>query len=159
MANSEDLITTQGKALLEIELKRLTEIEVPRLEAEFSSLANEADPTLKSTGEAAVRDQKLFLESRISEVSRKISQSSITDPKSILSDSVVFGATVILENVDREALTLKIVGVDEANIRKDKISVESRLAKVLLGKKLKDVVELDMPQGKIKYTIVELKFV
>jgi transcription elongation factor GreA len=151
MEESENLITLQGKLQLEEELHRLLTIELPALEASLSSAGDEAQIS-------AEKEQKVFTENRVSSIQGKLKNAAVVDPAKINSDSVVFGSTVILENENRETLTLKIVGVDEANIRKDKISVRSHLAKLLMGKKNNDVVELNTPKGQMKYTVVELKF-
>ena len=81
------------------------------------------------------------------------------DPSTLQTDKVVFGATVVLEEEDSgNSIQYQIVGQDEADIKKNKISITSPLARSLIGKKEGDEVEVNAPKGKINYSVVKIRY-
>lgn len=109
----------------------------------------------------AAREQQSFIEGRIKEIEAKLSTSQIIDvtvlPKS---DKVVFGATVKLMDLDTEdEITYQIVGDDEADLKAQRISFGSPVAKALIGKLEGDEVGVTTPNGVREYEILEVKYV
>ena len=88
-----------------------------------------------------------------------VDAAQVIDPTTLSSDKVVFGATVSFENEDGEEKTYQIVGVDESDPKKGKISWNSPIAKALLGKKVDDEVALKKPNGTEYLTIIKIEFV
>jgi transcription elongation factor GreA len=76
-----------------------------------------------------------------------------------VSDKVIFGTTVIVADENNNEITYKIVGEDEADLKKDKISVTSPISRALVGKSEGDEVTIKTPSGNIIYEIVEVKYV
>ena len=76
-----------------------------------------------------------------------------------VSDKVIFGTTVIVADENNNEITYKIVGEDEADLKKDKISVTSPISRALVGKSEGDEVTIKTPSGNIVYEIVEVKYV
>jgi transcription elongation factor GreA len=90
-------------------------------------------------------------------LSYKISQADVIVPDSLPKDRVVFAATVVLENVDtEESVEYMLVGPDESDIEKGRISVSSPLGKAMIGKKPGDEIVLSAPGGKRTYELVEI---
>ena len=105
----------------------------------------------------AAKDRQGFLDCRIGDLEYKLASADIIDPASLPKDRVVFGATVLLENIDTgENIEYQLVGPEESDIEKGKISVSSPLGKAILGKKPGDDVVLKAPGGKRYYELVEI---
>jgi len=149
-------MTTEGKAELEEELKRLTEVTREELKTSLFEAIKIYEKTGDDSDMAIAKDRQSFNEFRIQELSDKLSRAEGISSQSVSLSEVQFGSKVTLETVKREGLVLKIVGIDEANIRKDKISIDSPAARALLGKRVGDLVQLNTPNGKMEYTIIEL---
>jgi transcription elongation factor GreA len=101
------------------------------------------------------------VEGRIAEIEGKLGTAAIIDPKDIKADGkIVFGATVELEDLETEKpVTYQIVGDDESDIKTGKISVNSPIARALIGKGEGDVAEVRAPAGVREYEIVSVKYV
>jgi transcription elongation factor GreA len=108
----------------------------------------------------AAREQQGFIEGRIQEIESKLGSAEIIDVTSFpAADKVIFGATVGLEDEDSGArLTYQIVGEDEADIKEQRISVGSPIARALVGKQVGDVVAVTAPGGTRSYEIVDVKY-
>ena len=141
---------------LEVELKVLT----GKVTKDLKKKLKEAVRVFKDTGEdselSMIKDRQSFNDNRIVEINEKICNAKVVLKKSYSTTEIQFGSKVFLESDKHESLILKIVGIDEANIRLNKISIDSPLAHVLLGKKIGDPVELRGPNGKVNYTVVKL---
>ena len=98
-----------------------------------------------------------FLENRINELSYKLGNADIIDEDSSPKDAVVFGCSVVMENIDTgENVEYKLVGPDESDIQKKRISVSSPLGKAMIGKKPGDEITLQAPGGVRKYELIEI---
>jgi transcription elongation factor GreA len=107
----------------------------------------------------AAKEHQGFVESRIREVENKLANAQVIDLKNAPSDRVVFGAWVKLEDVNTgNAVTYRIVGEDEADVKSGKISVGSPLARALIGRELSDSVEVRTPGGLKEYEILDIKY-
>lgn len=151
-------MTVEGAERLRVELENLKKVERPRIVAAIAEAREHGD--LKENAEYhAAREQQSFCEGRIQEIEGKLSHAQVIDIKSIPhSGRVIFGATVDLINLDTDAkVTYQIVGEDEANIKANKISVNSPIARALVGKEEGDVAIVKAPGGEIEYEIDSVK--
>jgi len=152
-------ITAQGAEKLREELKRLKQVERPRVIQAIAEAREHGD--LKENAEYhAAREQQSFIEGRIQEIEAKLANAQIIDPKTLNAGGrVVFGATVVLADEDTgETVTYQIVGDDEADIKEGKISVNAPIARAIIGKEEGDVVDVQTPGGTKTYEIVEVRY-
>jgi transcription elongation factor GreA len=152
-------ITLRGAELLKTELHRLKTVERPAVIAAIAEARSHGDLSENAEYDAA-KERQGFIEGRIAEVEGKLGNAQIIDPKSLDADGrVVFGATVELEDVDGEqTVTYQIVGDDEADIKQNKISLNSPVARALIGKFAGDVVEVQTPGGRREYEILDVRY-
>ena len=147
-------MTVEGEAALRAELDRLKSVERPKIIAAIAEAREHGD--LKENAEYhAAREQQGFCEGRIQEIEGKLGDAQVIDVKSIAhTGKVIFGTTVTVLNLDTdEEKTYKIVGEDESDIKANKISVTSPIARALIGKEEGDVVVVTAPGGDIEYEI------
>tara|TARA_B100001996_G_scaffold328097_1_gene275226 strand:+ start:1283 stop:1759 length:477 start_codon:yes stop_codon:yes gene_type:complete len=153
-------MTTEGAGQLKEELQNLKSKERPKIVLAIKEAREKGD--LKENAEYhAAREQQSFVEGRIKDIEAKLSNAQIIDVKSIPAASkIIFGSTVILINLNNEKkVTYKLVGEDEADLKKGKISITSPLSRSLIGKDKGDLVELKMPNETIEYEIIEVRYV
>ncbi len=152
-------MTKQGAEKLREELHFLKTVQRPKI---INSIAEaRAHGDLKENAEYhAAREQQSFVEGRIREVEGKLSHAQIIDVSALPKDGVVvFGATVTLINLADEAtVTYQIVGDDEADIKDNKISVNSPIARGLIGKHQDDEVSVKTPSGVVEYVIEQVQY-
>lgn len=154
MAFQKVPMTVEGAASLREELDNLKKVQRPRIVQAIAEAREHGD--LKENAEYhAAREQQSFCEGRIQEIESKLSNAQVIDVKTIPEKGrVIFGATVDLINVDTDAaLSYRIVGDDEADIKNNKISVSSPIARALIGKEVGDVAVVNAPGGTIEYEI------
>ncbi len=154
MALTKNPMTVQGAESLRAELEQLKKVDRPRIIKAIAEAREHGD--LKENAEYhAAREQQSFCEGRIQEIESKLSTSQVIDVKSIPeSGRVIFGATVDLINVETDTeVRYQIVGEDEADIKNNKISVSSPIARALVGKEVGEVVVVRAPSGDIEYEI------
>ena len=152
-------ITHRGAEALKKELHELKTVARPRIVAAISEARAHGD--LKENAEYhAAREQQSFTEGRIQELESTLANSQVIDPMTLPQDGrVVFGVTVELLNIDTdEEKTYQIVGDYEADIKLNRISVSSPIARALIGKEVDDVVTVQAPSGPIEYEIVAIKY-
>ena len=150
-------MTVAGEAALREELEHLKKVERPKVIAEIAEAREHGD--LKENAEYhAAREQQGFIEGRIQDIEGKLSNVQVIDVKNIPhTGKVLFGTTVRVINVDTdEEKQYQIVGEDEADVPKGKISVGSPIARALIGKEEGDVVVVKVPSGTIEYEIDEV---
>ncbi len=147
-------MTRQGADALRAELERLKKVDRPRIVQAIAEAREHGD--LKENAEYhAAREQQGFCEGRIQEIEGKLSNAQVIDISQIPeSGKVIFGTTVVIINVDtEEEKTYQIVGDDEADVKSNKISVNSPIARGLIGKEEGDVVVIVTPGGEVEYEI------
>ena len=147
-------MTKVGELALREELNRLKTVDRPQIIEAIADAREHGD--LKENAEYhAAREQQSFVEGRIAEIEGKLSQSQVIDITAIAnSGKVIFGTTVAILNTETEELSsYQIVGEDEADIKRGKISVTSPIARALIGKEVGDVVEIQVPSGLVEYEI------
>ena len=152
-------MTVEGAASLKEELNKLKSEERPKVTLAIKEAREKGD--LKENAEYhAAREQQSFMEGRIKDIESKLSNAEIIDIKNIPnSGKVIFGSTVMLINLnDNKKVSYKLVGEDEADLKKGKISITSPLARSLIGKEQDDVIELKMPNGVFEYEIGEIRY-
>jgi transcription elongation factor GreA len=152
-------MTVKGADMLREELNRLKQVDRPRIINAIAEARAHGD--LKENAEYhAAREQQGFTEGRILEIEAKLSSAHVIDVTKMNNDGrVIFGSTIKLNNNNGKALTYQIVGEDEADIKANKISVTSPVARALIGKFEGDEVEVVTPDGKTNYEIVEVSYV
>ncbi|OHC63601.1 MAG: transcription elongation factor GreA [Rhodocyclales bacterium GWA2_65_19] len=152
-------ITLHGAEMLREELKRLKTVDRPAVVAAIAEARSHGDLSENAEYDAA-KERQGFVEGRIAEVEGKLGNAQIIDPKALDADGrVVFGATVELEDMDGgQTVTYQIVGDDEANLKHGKISLNSPVARALIGKYAGDVAEVQTPGGKREYEILDVKY-
>lgn len=152
-------MTVEGEAKLQAELKKLKTEDRPRIIKAIAEAREHGD--LKENAEYhAAREQQSFAEGRIAELEAKLSNAQVIDIlKMPQTGKVIFGATVVLFDVDtEEEISYKIVGEDEAQISAGKISYTSPVARALIGKEVDDTATVNAPAGKREYEIVAVKY-
>lgn len=152
-------MTPQSHTALEEELKQLKTIDRPRITAAIAEAREHGD--LKENAEYhAAREQQGFCEARIRDIEAKLGGAEIIDPLKLPQDGrVVFGVTVVIENLDtEEKKSYKIVGDDEADFKANKISVNSPIARGLIGKSEGDEARIETPSGVVEYEIIEVRY-
>jgi transcription elongation factor GreA len=152
-------MTLEGEKLLRDELSELKTIIRPQISEAIKEAREKGD--LKENAEYhAAREQQSFAEGRIKDIEGKLSNAQVIDiTRMPVSDKVIFGTTVIVADENNNEITYKIVGEDEADLKKDKISVTSPISRALVGKSEGDEVTIKTPSGNIIYEIVEVKYV
>ena len=106
------------------------------------------------------KEQQSLIEGKIADLESAVSRAEVIDVKSLEGDDIKFGATVEIEDDDTgESVTYQIVGEYESDIKNNKLSVNSPLAKGLINKAIDDVVEINSPKGQKSYTIKSVKYV
>ncbi|MCG3861538.1 transcription elongation factor GreA [Psychrobacter sp. Sarcosine-02u-2] len=150
-------MTPQGHAALEAELKQLKSVDRPRITAAIAEAREHGD--LKENAEYhAAREQQGFCEARIRDIEAKLGAAQVIDPTTLPNDGrVVFGVSVVIENMDtEEEKQYKIVGDDEADFKAGKISVNSPIARGLIGKSEGDEARIETPKGIVEYEIMKV---
>ncbi|NVK56082.1 MAG: transcription elongation factor GreA [Alteromonadaceae bacterium] len=153
-------MTARGAQMLREELNQLKTVDRPRIIASIAEAREHGD--LKENAEYhAAREQQSFCEGRIQDIEGKLSNAQIIDVTKIDNNGkVIFGTTVTILNVDSGAeTTYRIVGDDEANIKENLISVNSPIARGLIGKELDDMVNIQTPSGAVEYEIIEVEYI
>jgi transcription elongation factor GreA len=153
-------MTVEGEVALRAELERLKTQDRPTVIAAIADAREHGD--LKENAEYhAAREQQGFIEGRIADIESKLSVVQVIDVTSLPhTGKVIFGTTVDLINVDTEAeVTYKIVGDDEADIKLNKISINSPIARALIGKEEGDIAAVETPAGVTEYEIAEVKHI
>lgn len=152
-------MTVAGAESLRTELQRLKSEDRPRIIQAIADAREHGD--LKENAEYhAAREQQSFCEGRIQEIEAKLSNAQVIDVTKIPNNGkVIFGATVTVFNTSSdEEVTYRIVGDDEADIKKHLISVNSPLARAMIGKKEDDVALVATPSGEVEYEVVKVVY-
>ncbi|OBP15980.1 transcription elongation factor GreA [Rheinheimera sp. SA_1] len=152
-------MTVQGAQALRDELHELKSVKRPAIIQAIAEARAHGD--LKENAEYhAAREAQGFCEGRIQDIEAKLSNAQIIDiTKLPNSGKVIFGATVTILNLDtEEEVTYQVVGDDEADIKNNRISVNSPIARGLIGKIVEDVVNINTPSGIVEFEITQVKY-
>jgi transcription elongation factor GreA len=151
-------MTKRGAELLREELHRLKTVERPNVITSIAEARAHGDLSENAEYDAA-REKQGFIEGRISEVEAKLANAQVIEPKLVDADGrCVFGATVEVEEGGGEKATWQIVGDDEADIKAGRISVNSPIARALIGKESGESVEVQTPGGVKRYEILDVRY-
>jgi len=146
--------TEEGLKKLQEELEQLTAIERPKISQQIAEARDKGDLSENAEYDAAKEAQGM-LEMRISKLQDKIINARIIDESKMDSTKVLILSTVTIKNLKNNAtMTYMLVPEEESDIKKGKLSVESPIAKGLLGKKVGEKVEVQVPAGMIPFEIV-----
>ena len=153
-------LTVAGAGMLRAELHQLKTVERPRVIQAIQEARSHGDLSENAEYEAA-KERQGFIEGRIAELEGKLAKAQIIDPAHIDADGrCVFGATVELEDTDSgEVVTYQIVGEDEADIKRGKVSITSPFGRALIGRHAGDTAEVQAPGGVRAYEILNVKYV
>jgi transcription elongation factor GreA len=151
-------MTMEGYRKLEAELHRLKSEERPRIIQQIADARAHGDLSENAEYHAA-KDAQGLNEAKVADLEDKIARAEIIDPSKLSGTTVKFGATVTLEDEDSgDKVKYKIVGEDEANLRDNKISIASPIARALIGKSKGDSAEVTTPKGPRSYEILKVEF-
>ena len=151
-------ITPQGYKKLKEELDKLLKVERPQNIKAIAEARAHGDLSENAEYHAA-KERQSFIVGRIQELQSRLALSQVIDPASISQDKIAFGATVKLLDVDLdEEKKYMLVGPDESDIKQGRISIQSPIARSLIGKEEGDVVIVKAPAKTIEYEILEIRF-
>jgi len=149
-------ITVEGFEILKKELIQLKTIERPENIKSIEVARAHGDLSENAEFDAA-KERQAFLEARINDLQYKIGNAEVIDPKKLPTDKIVFGSTFVLENIDSgEEVKYQLVGQEESDISKGRISISSPLGTAILGKEPGDEVTIQAPGGKREYELIEI---
>ncbi|HNX69993.1 transcription elongation factor GreA [Rivihabitans pingtungensis] len=152
-------LTVVGAEQLKAELQHLKSVERPSVIAAIAEARSHGDLSENAEYDAA-KERQGFVEGRIAEIEGKLSNAQIIDPSTLDADGrVVFGATVQLLDMETDdEVRYQIVGDDEADIKLGKVSVNSPIARALIGKEAGDVAEVQAPGGLREYEVLDVQY-
>jgi transcription elongation factor GreA len=151
-------MTAEGFRALEAELKTLKSEERPAIIQAISEARAHGDLSENAEYHAA-KDKQSFIEGRVLELEDKLARADVIDTSRLKGDTVKFGATVKVTDEDTgESFTYKIVGEDEADVAKKKISISSPIARAMIGKEEGDTAEVSAPGGAKSFEINSIEW-
>ncbi len=157
MSNGKNYITPEGLAKLKAEYHELFHVERPKLVEVVAWAASNGDRSENADYQYGKRRMR-EIDRRVHFLRNRIEDAEVVDPKTMSSVTVLFSATVTLSNEDGEELVYQIVGEDEFDAKKGRISWKSPVAKALMGKKVGDEVLLIKPAGEEYVTIEKIEY-
>jgi len=152
-------VTLRGAEALKNELKQLKSVARPEVVAAIAEARAHGD--LKENAEYhAAKEQQSFIEGRINQLEGVLANAQVIDVSSLSQDGrVVFGVTVVLLNIHtEEEYTYQLVGDYEADIKLNRVSISSPIARALIGKEIDDIATVNAPSGAIDYEIVAIRY-
>ncbi len=151
-------MTLEGYENLMAELKRLKTKDRYQIAKEIEIARDHGDLSENAEYDAA-KDKQGHIEAKIRDLEDKLARADVIDPSKLDSDKVVFGATVVLEDLDTgEEIRVQIVGPEEGDVKQGKISVHSPMARALIGKELEDEAVVKAPGGTRSYEVKDIQF-
>ena len=157
MDHSKNYITPKGIENLKAEYHELLNVERPKVVEVVAWAASNGDRSENADYQYGKRRLRQ-IDGRLHFLQKRIEAAEVIDPKSLKSDKVIFGATVTIETESGDTYTYQIVGEDELDIKQNKISWKSPVARALLGKKLDDEVKIQKPVGDEMVIITDIVF-
>ena len=152
-------MTANGYENLQTELKKLLNVDRPNIIEAIAEARSHGDLSENAEYQYA-KEQQSLIEGKIADLESAISRAEVIDVKSLEGKDIKFGATVKIEDDDSgEIAKYQIVGEYESDIKNNKLSVSSPLARGLINKSVDDVVEINSPKGQKSYTIKSVKYV
>jgi|SRR6056297_23727 len=149
-------VTEEGLNKMKEELKQMQSVERPAISRQIAEARDKGDLSENAEYDAAKEAQGM-LEMKIAKLQETINNARIIDPSKLNTDAVQILNKVKIKNTKNNAtMQYQIVAESEADLKKGKISVDTPIAKGLLGKKVGDVVEIEVPNGKMQFEILEI---
>jgi transcription elongation factor GreA len=149
-------ITPDGLKKLQEELKRFKSVERPKVIEAIAEARGHGDISENAEYDAA-KEHQAFLEKKIRDHENKIANADVVDPAAMSTERVVFGLQVTVQDLDSgEEISYQIVGMDEADIAEQRISISSPVARALIGKTVGDVVQVQIPRGMRELEILDI---
>lgn len=151
-------ITKKGYENLKAELDRFRKVERPKNIREIAEAREHGD--LRENAEfKAAKERQQFIDTRMAELEYKLGDAQVIEVTAGMSETVVFGATVRLLNLESEEEKLyTLIGQEEADLKNGSISVQSPIGRALIGHRVGDIVKVNRPAGMIEYEIQEIFF-
>lgn len=151
-------MTLAGKAKLEGELKVLVTQDRPAVIRAIEEARGHGDLSENADYDAA-KDRQAMIEGRIAEIQGKLANAEVVDTTALQSSKIIFGATVELQDLESdEKVKYQIVGEDESDVKRGKISVFSPMARSMIGKKTGDIIEFKSPKGEKEFEVLNFYF-
>jgi len=151
-------ITKKGYGALKAELDRLRQVERPQVIESIAEARAHGDLSENAEYDAA-KERQGFIEARIAEIESKLADARIVEIAGRSSDTIVFGATVlVIEQESQAKRQYTLVGQDEADMKFNRISIQSPVGRALIGKRVGDFIEVQTPVKTVEYEVIEIKF-
>lgn len=151
-------ITKKGYEALKAELDRLRKVERPRVIEAIAEARSHGDLSENAEYDAA-KERQGFIEARLAELESKLADARVIEVSGRTSERVVFGATVLLiEQESQSKRQYTLVGQDEADLKFNRISIQSPVGKALIGRRVGDFVEVKTPAKTVEYEVLEIRF-
>ncbi|MGQ0663301.1 MAG: transcription elongation factor GreA [Pseudomonadota bacterium] len=151
-------MTPDGRLRLEAELKHLKTVERPAVIKSITEARDHGDLSENAEYHAA-RERQAFIEGRVAQLEDKIARAEVIDVNKLSGKVIMFGARVTLADEDSgEATTYQIVGTEEADVERRRLSITSPLARALIGKQTGDSIEVATPRGSKAYEIIRVRY-
>jgi transcription elongation factor GreA len=149
-------MTPAGYGAMKEKVRRLKETERPEVIRTIQEARAHGDITENAEFEAA-KERQAFVEGTIRQLEHKIACADVIDPNTVKTDRVMFGCTVVLENLTaEEQVQYQLVGPDESDVSQGRISVSSPLGKAMIGKEVGDEIVVQAPNGQRRYELVKI---
>ena len=149
-------ITRDGYERLQKELRRLKTVDRPAVIKAIEEARAHGDLSENAEYDAA-KDRQGFIEARVNELSFKLNHADVIDPETLPKDRAVFATRVVLENIDTgEGVEYQLVGPEESDINKGRISIASPLGRAIVGRRPGDEITVQAPGGKRIYELIEI---
>ncbi len=151
-------ITKKGYEKLKAELAQLRKVERPKNIQDIAEAREHGD--LRENAEfKAAKERQQFIDTRMAELEYKLGDAHVIEVTAGMSETVVFGATVRLLNLEsEEEKSYRLIGQEEADLKNGSISVQSPIGRALIGHRVGDIVKVNRPAGMIEYEIQEIFF-
>lgn len=150
-------MTPAGHGRLKAALKQLTDVDRPA-NARAIEIARGHGDLSENADYSAAKEEQGMIEARIRELSTKLALAEVIDPMTLNGERVKFGATVTIEDEDGEEKTYTIVGDDEADLKRGRISISSPVARALIGRTVGDTAQVQSPGGRREVEIVSVEW-
>jgi transcription elongation factor GreA len=159
MSEQKVPMTPEGQARLREELDRLKRVDLPQVVKDIGTAREHGDLSENAEYHAA-RERQGMIVLRMGHIEQSLARAEVIDPSKVNGrDKIQFGARIRLMNVDtEEEQRFQIVGPDEADLKLQRISVASPLARGLLGHKVGEEISVEMPAGKRTFEILEISY-
>lgn len=150
-------ITKVGYEALKEQVRHLKSVERPEVIRAIAEARAHGDLSENAEYDAA-KERQGFVEGKIGDLEHKIASADVIDPKTVRTDCVVFGCTVVLENSEtEEEVQYQLVGSDESDVSQRRISVSSPVGRAMIGKRVGDAIVVQTPGGRRQYELIDIR--